>query len=1006
MKTKLSKLNFVLILVSIISISFAQAQERLLKGTVTSLENGNEEPLPGATLLLEGTSTGTTADIDGNFSIMASSEDVLVVSFIGYKTVKIPIANRSVINISLESDISALSEVVVVGYGAVKKSDLTGSVASVNSEALTAFPTLSATQALQGRAAGVQVQSNNGGEPGANLNIKIRGGTSINANSDPIVVVDGFVGAEMPPPEDIASMEVLKDASATAIYGSRGANGVIMVTTKRGKSGGTRVEFNSSYSYQEASNQIDLLDGQEFADYRQEFGNYEFQGSNTNWQDVVFRPGYIANNQLSVSGGNETTRFYLSGTYFDQEGILLGSDYQRYSLNSNVDIEVNERVKVGFNLYGRRSTTNGVKTQEGSGGTGQAGVIGSALRFNPDVGIYNDNGSFVRAIVGGGELDNPFAIADQYQRERTTDRFQSNVYAEFEILDWLSFKSTLGVGNTNWRDGEFYPTTLIFGEGVDGVAGIEARKQFSLLSENYFTIDKEFGIHEFSWVNGYSFQKNTSEAWETVNSGFISNSGSFWALNQGSNPGTPFSGFSQTIIRSFYSRLNYSLLDKYNFTFTGRQDGASNFAANKKWAFFPSGAFGWNLIEESFMEPLTSTLSELKLRASFGYVGNQAISAYQSLALLEPTYSIVNGDNALKVGELANNDLSWETTQQLDLGLDLGLLNGRVFLTADYYEKTTKDLLFRRPLPSYVGVPTQLQNIGSVSNKGYELTLNTKNLVGDLQWSTDLIFASNRNKVLALPDSVELYGNGPGHLVLDNDNQLLLEGQPIGVFYGYVYDGIYQTGDTFIPGTGFEQVAGGEKFKDISGPNGEPDGVLNAFDRTIIGDPNPDFTWSLNNTLSYKNFDFNLFVMGVHGNDMLSYTLLELETFSGKGNVTTTALQRWTPENPNTDVPRANASRSFRVSDKFIYDGSFIRVKNIVLGYTFPKSILERIKVNKIRVYASAQNLFTFTKYPGLDPEVGYENSGSAADGNRKIGLDYASYPNVKSYTFGINIGF
>ncbi|UXP32777.1 TonB-dependent receptor [Reichenbachiella agarivorans] len=977
------------------------AQTGTVRGLVISGEDG--EPLPGVVILIEGTSTGTTTDMDGKYSLEVNNDNVLVASFVGFETVRMEVGNRSVIDFEMQPDLISLEEVVVVGYGTVKKSDLSGSVSSVKSSEITAFPAVSAVQTLQGRASGVQIQSNNGGQPGADFSIKIRGGTSINASSDPIRVVDGFVGAEMPPPEDIASIEILKDASATAIYGSRGANGVIMITTKKGSKGVTKIDFNSSYAIQETTNKIDLLSGQEFSDYMQEFGTYNYLGSDTDWQDEIYRQGIISNNQLSISGGSDNVTYYLSGTYFDQQGIIIGSDYKRYSLNANVNAQATDYLKVGMSTYGRRSTDVGVRTQESTGGSGQAGVVGAALRFNPDLGIYNADGSYTVSQVGD-QIDNPYAMATEYQRERVTDRFQSNVYADLKITDWLSFKTTLGIGTTNWRDGEFWPTTLIRGAGSNGLAGIDSRKETSLLSENYFTISKEINNHDVTWVNGYSYQSNKSESWKSSTTGFINNSGSYWALDQGSTPSAPTSSLTESELLSYYSRINYSFLNRYIFTATARYDGASNFSANNKWAFFPSAAVAWDVKGESFMESL-EVVNQFKLRASYGLVGNQAISAYQSLARLGSTYSATTGANAVRLDELANSELTWETTSQLDIGFDLGLMDGRVNLTGDYYSKITDDLLFQRLLPSYVGVSSQLQNIGKVSNKGVELMLSTRNLVGEFTWSSDLIYSMNRNKVLTLPDSVDLYGSSPGHLRLPNDTQLIIEGQPVGVFYGYVYEGIYQNGDVFTPGSGFEQEAGGEHFADISGPDGTPDGQLTAADRKIIGDPNPDFTWSFNNTFGYKNFDLNIFFQGVHGNDMVSYTLMELETFSGKNNATTKALDRWTPTNPNTDVPKASASRTNRMSTRFIYDATYVRLKNISLGYTLPKSMLEKAHIRSLRIYASAQNLLTFTDYPGLDPEVGYGNSGSGANGNRNIGLDYASYPNVRSYTFGLNLG-
>lgn len=977
--------------------TWATAQERKVSGTVTSSEDGT--PLPGVSVLIEGTQSGTITDLDGNYSVtVPDNTATLVFSFIGFSQQSVKVGTATEISVKMQVDLMSLEEVVVVGYGSIKKSDLTGSVSSVKADAISAFPALSAVQTLQGRAAGVMIQSNNGGAPGTDYSIRVRGVNSINASSEPIRVVDGFVGAEMPPPEDIESIEILKDASATAIYGSRGSNGVILITTKRGKAGGIRVDFNSSYSSQQTTNKLDVLDGQQFATYIQNFSpNYEYLGSNTDWQDVIYRQGMISNNQLSVSGGTDDVRFYLSGTYFDQEGIVIGSAYNRFSLNSNFDVRATDFLKFGLNLYGRRSKDIGIRTQEGTGGSGQAGVVGAAFRFNPDLGIYNEDGSYTVAQVGD-QIDNPYAMATEYDRERITDRFQANTFAEIELLDWLSFKSTLGLGMTNWRDGEFWPTTLIRGAGSDGLARIDAQKQTSLLTENYFTVNKEIGIHRILWVNGYSYQKNSSESWLASTAGFINNSTRFWALEQGSVPSAPSSGYSESSIKSYYSRLNYTLLDRYTLTLTARRDGASNFAVNNKWGFFPSGALAWDVKGESFMANV-DLIDQLKLRVSYGSVGNQAIGAYQSLATLAVRNPHIAGTNALGVGSLANNFLSWETTDQFDLGVDIGLLKGRIFLTADYYNKQTRDLLFNRPLPSYVGVGSQWQNIGVLENKGFEFAVNSKNLVGALRWETDFNISFNRNKIVELADSVQVYGSTPGHMLLGPSSQLLLEGQPVGVFYGYVYEGIYQNGDVILPGAGFEQTAGGEKFADASGPTGEPDGMLNNEDRTIIGNPHPDFIWAFSNTLKFQNFDLNVFFQGSHGSDLLNFTAMELETLSGKANASTVALRSWTPENPNTDIPMASSARTYKVSSRWVYDASYVRLKNIVLGYSFPAALLEKINIRSLRLYASAQNLLTFTDYPGLDPEVNYQNS------SRNIGLDYASYPNVRTFTFGINLG-
>ena len=979
-------------LLAVLSLaSMAYGQSRVLTGKVTSSED--KQPLPGVSVLVQGSQKGTITDIEGNYSLEVDDNTILVFSFIGFTSQTVKTVGLTSLNVTMDIDMMSLEEVVVVGYGSVKKSDLTGSVASVKAEAISAFPALSAVQTLQGRAAGVMISGNNGGAPGTDYTIRVRGTNSVNASSEPIRVVDGFVGGEMPPPEDIESIEILKDASATAIYGSRGSNGVILVTTKKGKAGQIKVDFNHSYSVQNTTNKLDLLNGPQFATYIQNFSpNYEYLGSDTDWQDVIYRQGAIANNQISVSGGTNDVRYYISGTYFDQQGIVIGSGYNRYSVNSNFDVKANNFLKIGASLYARRSTDNGIRTQEGTGGSGQAGVVGAAMRFNPDLGIYDDNGNFTVAQVGD-QIDNPYAMAKQYDRERVTDRFQSNTFAEVELTDWLSFKTTLGLGITNWREGEFWPTTLIRGKGSNGIASINAQKQTSLISENYFTINKEIGSHSLVWVNGYSYQKNVNEEWEASTAGFINNASRFWALNQGANPNAPSSGYSESTIISYYSRVNYSFKHRYSLTFTARQDGASNFAASNKWGFFPSAAVAWDVKSESFMSSVNA-VDQLKVRVSYGAVGNQAIGAYQSLARLAVRNPHIAGTNALGVGSLANDKLSWETTEQFDIGLDLAFIRGRVQVTTDYYNKQTKDLLFNRPLPSYVGVGSQWQNIGTLENKGFEFAVNTQNTVGVVKWQTDFNFSINKNKIIKLADSVEYYGSTPGHMLLGSSSQLLLEGKPIGVFYGYQYAGIYQNGDTFIPGSGFEQEAGGEKFVDLNGDN-----QLNNTDRAIIGNPHPKFIWAFGNTVSYKNFDLNVFFQGSQGNDLLSFTQMELETLSGKANASTAALRAWTAENPNTDIPRASSARTYKVSSRWVYDASYIRLKNIAIGYTLPKAMLNKAHIRSLRVYASAQNLLTITDYPGLDPEVNYQNS------SRNIGLDYASYPNVRSFTFGVNLG-
>ncbi|MFW6290146.1 MAG: SusC/RagA family TonB-linked outer membrane protein, partial [Mariniphaga sp.] len=917
-----------LCLLLILITSGVWAQQRTVKGTVTDV---NRQPLPGVTIVVTGKTIGTVTDTDGEFSINVPADaESLQVSFVGMKAQEIPLDGRTNIAVTLEEETIGIEEVVAIGYGTVRKSDLTGSVSSVSSEEIAAYPTLSAVQALQGRAAGLQISSNNG-EPGSSQRIRIRGGTSVSASSDPIFVVDGFVGGAMPPPEDIQSIEVLKDASATAIYGSRGANGVIMVTTKRGSAGVPRIELNSSYSVQNEINRLDLLDADQFMDYiREARPNIEPAGGNTDWQDEIFRTGSTQNYQLSISGGSESVNYYISGTLYDQQGVIVNSAFDRFSVTSNIDITASDRLKVGLNAFAQRSTRDGVRTQEGSGGL-TPGVISSTFKFEPDQPIYDASGRFTIGRLHD-PIDNPYAIATQLQDEQVNDRFQGNAYGEYQIFESLRFRTTFGATTNSGRRGRYSPTTLQEGRNAGGGdARVDGTKSTLILNENYLTYERNFQeVHNFTAMAGYSFQSSVSESWGGRSQSFITDAISFWNLGSGATLQSPHSNYVDWRISSYYGRLNYTLQDRFLATFNARYDGSSNFSAKEKWAFFPSGALGWNMGNESFLEN-ANWLSSWKWRLSYGLTGNQAISPYQTLARFSPVFSVIGGNavNAARPTTVANENLTWETTAQLNIGADISVLNDRIALTLDAYRMVTSDLLFPVQLPQYSGYTSQIRNIGKVENNGFEAMITSRNFTGDFQWKMDVNFSLNRNTILELPEGNDIqYGSGPGHMVGLGNTQILREGESVGVFYGWIYDGVYQEGDTFVPGGGFEQEPGGEKFRDIAGRNEEnerveePDNTLNNDDRTIIGNPHPDFIYGWNNDLRWKNFDMNIFFQGSQGNDILSYTLMELNLLAGINNATTDALNRWTPANTDTNVPKAAVGRTRRVSTRWIYDGS------------------------------------------------------------------------------------
>ncbi|MDR6763215.1 TonB-linked SusC/RagA family outer membrane protein [Flavobacterium sp. 2755] len=974
------------------------AQERKVTGKVTSSED--LLGLPGANVYIKNSSVGATTDMDGNYTVFVSEKNaVLVFNFVGYQSVEIPVGNKTAINVSLKPDTKNLEEVIVVGYGTRKKSDITGSVSSVTAKELTAYPVLSAEQALQGRAAGVSVQSNNGGEPGAPVKIRVRGGTSINASGDALIVVDGFAGVSMPAPQDIASIEVLKDASATAIYGSRGSNGVIMVTTKKGKPGKPVIEFSNSTSIQTVNNKLDLLDADQFAAYRKSFTTHTQGPANTDWQDVIYRDGMISNTQLSFSGGSDTVKYYVSGTYFNQNGVVINSGIDRYTIVANLEADLSPKFKVGLNTFTSKQNKDGIVSQTGAGGTGAAGVIASAYRFMPDKGIYNEDGTYTTTAPIGDDIDNPYATAMENILETVSIVNRNNFFAQYKITKDLDFKTTLGLTDNNSQTGRFIPSTLIAGKNIKGEASVNNTRFSSFLTENYLTFKREIiekGV--LTVLGGYSYQKNKNESSFAASRGFLTNTNSYRNLGAGTVFLKPDSNLSETELISAFGRLNFDYDDKYLLTFTARRDGSSSFSKNYKYGTFPSGAIGWNIGKENFLKD-SKTISNLKLRASYGATGNPSIGAYSTLSRFSEIYD-VSGDvivNAVQLTSLDNPNLKWETSYQQDYGIDLGLFDNRISITADYYKTITKDLLFNRPLPGVSGIASQLQNVGELENKGWELGINSKNFIGqDFTWNTSFNISSNKNKVLKLADNKDLLINStPGHF-LATESQILRVGEPVGSFFGFIYDGVIQQGETVLPGN-FETTAGGEKFRDYNG-----DGKLDSQDKTIIGNPNPDFIFGLNNDFTYKNLDLNIFFQGSEGGQILNYTLMELA--SGNNNATTEVLDAWTPTNTDTNVPK-NAARTKRVTSRFVYDGSYIRLKNISLGYSLSENVVSKFGLSKVRFYISAQNLWTITDYPGTDPETSYLNDNNSRS-NTNLGLDYGGYPNVRTFTMGLNVKF
>lgn len=973
------------------------------------------EPILGVTVTVKNGSGGTSTDIDGNYSItVPNGESIITFSYVGYSSQEILVGNQTTINVTMVEDLAVLDQIVVVGYGTRKKSDVTGAVSTVKSEELNAFPVLDAAQALQGRAAGVEVQTNNGGEPGAPINIRIRGNTSINANSSPLIVVDGFVGANFPQPADIASIEVLKDASATAIYGSRGSNGVVLVTTKRGKVGKISVEYNFNYSTQRTANELDLLNADQFATYQQLINPAYTQGeSNTDWQDLIYQNGNIQQHQFSFSGGTEDINFYASANYFNQEGVVVNSDFERFTFLSNLDAQVNDKLKIGLNLFASRGTQNGVPTQ--SDGTlangGGDDVVASSFRFAPDLGVFNADGNFTINSIGD-DIDNPFAVATQSVNETKNDLYRANLSLNYEITEGLTFRTSFGYESENETEGLFRPSSLtITAGGVGGVAAISSFKRSNLLSENFLTYKREVGKGDLTLLGGYSYQNLTNQTYAAGAQELLSDSFSYFNLGGGTVQLIPSSARTVSEIQSQFGRVNYDYDDKYLVTATIRRDGASNFSANEKYAVFPSGAIGWKISNEPFFENVKN-VSQLKLRASYGATGNQGISAYQSLARFNSIYAVIDGD---RVGNIvpdqpANPNLKWETSYQTNIGLDVGLLNDRITLSADYYNINTEDLIIADDSQAeYLGFLTtaSLRNIGEVNNKGFEFNINSRNIVGDeFTWSTDFNISTNRNEVTTLLDGEDIFLDAsPGYFNID-ETHVLREGEATGAFYGYEFRGVYQ-GGALPAGTAVFSgaVAGDPLYTDIPDEDGMIDGEITTSDRKILGDPNPDFTFGFSNNFTYKNFDMNIFFQGAVGGDIMNLTALQL--YSGDSNATTDILDAWTPNNTDSNIPSV-ALRTKRISSQFLEDGSYVRLKNISVGYTLPKTFVDKIGVSSLRLAISAQNLFTLTNYSGLDPEASYFGAGSVSnrDANTTRGFDFGNYPTLRSFNFSANIKF
>lgn len=961
--------------------------------TITGNVKDATSPLPGVSVLVKGTTTGTVTDFDGNYQISVETGDVLSFSYLGFLPKEVTYSGQESINITLEEDAALLDEVVVVGYGkSVKKEDLTGAVSVVGLKDIEKSPLTNVDQALQGRASGVQITQSSGA-PGAGLKIRVRGSNSITGTNAPLIVVDGLIDVDINSvnPNDIQSISVLKDASSTAIYGNRAANGVIIITTKKGVAGKSTMEFGTYMSFAQPSNSIDLLDAAEFIDFANTkniaaSGNpipvFDTQqkiddaiANSVDYQDEVYRTAVAQNYQLSFRGGSEKMNYFVSGNYLDQDGIAINTNFKRYALRANVNADISEKLTLSTNINLVRQ--EGLNNDPGFGAELALGAVG----FDPTTPIFNANGGYNRqtSVVGGIQesvLTNPVFLANETTGESQINRVQANVQLNYNLLKNLDLNVSGGIDYGNVAVAYFNPAPS---DAQDITAGQNTsnndKTQYALRLNYDNTFNEK---HNLNIATIFEERRNLSKGFNADGRGFFTTSVGSDNLGIADirNIG---SFYSERNLRSLIGRANYNYDSRYLITASVRYDESSVFLEEQAGTF-PSVAIAWNINNEAFFN--SQTISNLRLRGGWGETGNELIGTSDALNLLRNNPWIpnggANGSTAILPGtRLANPDLTWETTAQTNIGLDLGILNNRFNLSFEYYYKKTEDLLLTRNVPRFTGRVDQVVNAGEVENKGFELSLDGYIFQNDnFSWNMSANLSRNRNEVLSLiGDETEIFPS----LTVGSSipaPAIVRVGEPIGSFFGFVYQGV-----------------------------NEADGnAIYAEEREIIGDPNPDFVYGFNNIINYKDFDLNIFIQGVEGNDVFNRARSLIIGRDGRIPFGTSAELRntWTPSNTNAPLPSLNATNTQNLSSEFVEDGSFLRLKNIALGYTLSdQTALKSIGATSLRIYVSAQNLITITDYSGLDPEV--SNGG---ENDRLAGIDIGALPTSKTVTLGLNLVF
>lgn len=1054
-----------------LSISM-MAQKVPVSGTVSD-QTG---PVIGASVIEKGTTNGTMTDNDGHFTLTVSKGAVIEISSIGYKTQEITVGAQTNFTVTLSEDNEFLDEVVVVGYGSMKKSDLAGASVSMKESDLKGSIISSLDQSLQGRAAGVTAVTTSGA-PGSSSSIRVRGQATINANAEPLYVIDGVIvqgggntGADfglgdalgngkvstISPlstinPADIVSMEILKDASATAIYGAQGANGVVLITTKHGKSGEAKFSYDGMVAMSRQAVRLNMMNLREYAQYYNEmveegdiyetnpyYATPSLLGKGTNWQDEIFRTAWQHQHQLSAQGGSDKVQYYVSGSYMDQQGTIIGSNFNRFSVRTNLDAQLKKWLKLGVNAT-YAITNDNLKLADSN-----QGLIYYSLTTIPDIPVYDVNGNYSSTIREGYTSPNPVALAMMDEILLKRKKLSGNIYAELTPIKHITWRTELGF-DMGESDANRYKPMVDLGGWVRSQNSISYQKNSNYFWQlkNYLTYANQWGKHSVTAMVG-------QECWES-RWNYLSGSNTDLPSDEVHNvalaTGTPSisSGFGSSSMASFFTRETYNYGDRYLGTYTYRYDGSSNFGPKNRWAGFHSVALAWRFSNEKFFEPVKKVIDNGKLRLGWGQTGNSSIGSYAWGA------AITRMPSALGMGfrpsNIPNTSIRWESQEQYNVGLDLGFFNGRLNLTVDAYYKKSDDMLMSMQLPSYMGTQgngsSKLQapkgNYGSIENKGLEITLDAHPVqLKNFSWDSNFQISFNKNKLLSLSDTenATLVGYGQwGDVVCVSEI-----GKPLYNFYGYKVEGVYKDLDDIqnsakpakypsdgVFNRGNTVWVGDIKYKDV-----DENGVIDERDRTDIGSPLPKFTFGWTNTFRYKNLDLSIFLNGSYGNKVMNYNSLTLthmnSTWTNQLQSVVSKRARLEPidptivyadgskwfdhidnvrvKNPGTKIPHTSINDpndNDRISDRYVEDGSFLRIKNITLGYTFPKALLNKAKIENLRVYVNIQNLYTFTKYTGYDPEVGASTQDSTG---LTYGLDNGRYPSPAMYSFGLNITF